>query len=101
MLKKELEKHIEWPAVEYAEGLGILVFKLGILTNKSGFPDQTFMIPWGHTFYIEFKTPNGSLRPQQKRRIRELRAAGRSVYVINNLVEAKNAIDKELKKVSK
>ncbi len=95
-----LEKDIEYPVVRYAEGLGVYVEKLQIL-RKRGWPDQTFIIPWGHIFFIEFKTPTGVLSGPQKRRIKKLRRIGYTVYVIDNIKEGEIAINKELAKVSK
>jgi len=62
--------------------------------SSTGFPD--LFIAWaGHIELWEAKHPDktGRLRPAQKRRIKELRAAGVTVRVIDDYEKGKAIID--------
>lgn len=90
-----LEKDIEARVVKYAKINGILVRKM----NGNGFrgwPDRLFILPNRDVFWIEFKTPKGSLSPSQEVVIGDLTDIRHDVYVCDDVEKGKAIIDAEL-----
>ncbi len=81
-----LEREVERPASEYAERRGWFEVKIE-KTSKRGFPDR-FYARGGRIILVEYKRPTKDATTQQKKRHRELRAAGVEVHVIDNLRDA-------------
>lgn len=81
-----LEREVEKPAKDYAEQYGWWVAKF-VSPGRRGVPDDVF-IRDGRVLFIEFKRPGKDLRPQQRKRIREMREHGAEVHVIDNLADA-------------
>ena len=82
----DLEKHVERPAKAYAKERGWWVAKF-VSPGLNGVPDD-ILIRNGRVLFIEFKRPGGELRPQQVKRIRDMRAHGAEVHVIDKLGDA-------------
>lgn len=78
----EVENHF----IERAKILGILVRKMQWI-SREGAPDRFFAYH-GFIGLIEFKSPDGKLRPSQKREIDRLRNHGVPVYVISTIGES-------------
>lgn len=81
--KNEVESDIQGQGREFAIKRGWFCCKLESPTFN-GFPDY-FFLRRGITVHVEWKTPDGSLRPQQIKRIRELREHGGTVHVFDNI----------------
>lgn len=85
-----LESEIEKPACAYAESRGWWESKY-VSPGKRAVPDRLF-IRRARVIFIEFKRPGEDLRPQQKKRIREMREHGAEVFVCDNLEYAKEIL---------
>lgn len=85
-----LEYHIELPACDYAKARGWYCEKI-MKCGRNGFPDRFFARD-GVIILIEFKRPGKDATEQQKKRHRELRAAGVTVHVVDNLIDAKRIL---------
>lgn len=81
-----LEREVERPAKEYARRRGWWVAKF-VSPGLNGVPDDVF-IRDGRVMFIEFKRPGEDLRPLQAKRVRDMRAHGAEVHVIDNLADA-------------
>jgi hypothetical protein len=88
-----LEKEVENPAKAYARRLGWWVRKFKSPGNRSA-PDDVFGKN-GRIFFIEFKRPGKKPTPEQLLEHEEMRRHGLTVYVCDNLEEAKQIIDAE------
>jgi len=88
-----LEATIERGACKYAEKRGWWQRKFTSPGHR-GVPDRIF--GRGKTvFWIEFKRKDEPLRPQQEIEIKKMRDAGLTVYVCDNLADAKRVINVE------
>ena len=74
---------VQNPVVRYAKARGWKVAWKMKIEGRNGCPDYWFLRR-GVWVVIEFKSPTGSLRPQQVLRIKELRENGQPVHVIDN-----------------
>ncbi len=90
MIDDTLERDIERPAHQFAISRGWYAEKI-MRTVRRGFPDHLFVRD-GLVIFIEFKRPGEEAMPQQQRRHAELREHGASVFVIDNLDEAKRVL---------
>lgn len=81
-----LETDIEGEAVAFAKRHGWWATKF-TSPGRRGVPDRIF-IRDGVVMFIEFKRPGETLRTQQEKRIREMRAHGAIVHVVDNLKTA-------------
>lgn len=81
-----LERDVERPAKDYAKKRGWWLAKF-VSPGKRGVPDDVF-VRNGRVLWIEFKRPGKDLRPQQAKRIREMREHGAEVHVVDNLSDA-------------
>lgn len=88
------EADIEDEVVAYAVSSGCFALKLRV-DGQNGFPDRTILFG-GRAMFIEFKTPEGSLRPMQKVWLSRLGYAGFEAAVVSSAEEGKRAIDKFL-----
>lgn len=87
-MSDELESEIERPAMAFAVAAGWKRTKI-MRAYPTGFPDNFLARKDRGVILIEFKRPGKDLEPQQEKRVRELREAGVTVYVIDNLDKAK------------
>ena len=90
-----LERDIEARVVKYVESLGGEALKLRI-DGKNGFPDRTVILPNGKVFFVEFKTPDGSLRSAQTKAIRRLTKLRQEVHVVRSVQAGLDLVDKIL-----
>lgn len=83
------EARVRNPVVAYAKTLGIGHIRMHMgFGSKSGWPDDTFLIPGGRPFFVEFKAPGKEPRPLQYHRMQELRDLGYDVAWFDNADEA-------------
>lgn len=78
-----LEKHLESDIVDFADVRGWWSAKF-TSPGTPGVPDRIFIRRGRHVF-IEVKAPGEVARPQQERRIRDMRAHGAEVHVVDNM----------------
>lgn len=86
------ESNIEREFVKYAKLQGCYAPKF---TGERGYPDRIVYGP-GFLFWIEFKRPGETPEKYQKRIHKRLQDAEQSVYVIDNLDEAKELLNRHL-----
>ena len=72
------EAGIEKKTIKALEALGCICLKVG----HEGWPDRLILVGQGRHFWIEFKSPTGRLRPDQKLRIKKLMRIGDPVLVL-------------------
>lgn len=87
------ESVIEKKVSEYAEKKGWLVRKF-VSPNQRFVPDKIFM-GFGKVFFIEFKAPGKEPNAGQLLEHGEMRARGQRVYVVDNMGDGYDAVDKE------
>lgn len=88
------ESKIEKKVKAYAETKGWTVRKFKSPGQKF-VPDDIFLRTPGRIFFIEFKAPGKRPNSGQLLEHGELRAQGFSVYVVDNIGEGMDIIDKE------
>ena len=59
----------------------------------AGVPDRIVMMPGGKMGFAELKAPHQKPRPLQERRIRQMRAMGFKVFVIDGIEQISRALD--------
>ena len=65
--------------------------------GRAGVPDRIFLTPHGgKVFFVEFKAPEGKLRPLQENEHRVIRKHGHDVHVVDSVLEGKQLIDSKL-----
>lgn len=82
------EGNIEDYLIQKAEEHGWLCMKF-VSPGRRGVPDR-ILIGYGHTIFVELKSPTGALRKQQALVIKRMRHHGADVRIMNN----KTKIDK-------
>lgn len=88
-----LESSVERKSVAYAEGLGMLSFKL-TPAGQRGWMDRLFITLVGEHFYMEFKREGKGLEKLQEHRRWQLQQRKCTVYgPVDNLETAKEIID--------
>jgi hypothetical protein len=80
MNRRQLESDIERRHREHAIRAGWFVVKI-VQTIPNGFPDRLYAKS-GRVVLLEWKRPGGFVKPQQKHRHDQLRAAGVEVHVV-------------------
>lgn len=88
------EADIENAFVAYASSRGCEALKLRI-DGQNGWPDRTVISPGG-VLFMEFKRPEGKLRPMQKVWRKMLREMGHEVWTPRSVEEAKTILDRFL-----
>lgn len=88
MLEKEIEKRVK----VYAESKGWLTRKW-TSPGHSFVPDQIFIRPDGHVFFIEFKREGCKPTAGQLREHEKLRNHGCTVLVVDSVEMGKELID--------
>lgn len=89
-MSTQLESSIQSSVIEYAKSRGWLVEKV-MKTSRNGFPDL-YLLRRGVHILIEMKRPLEEPTTQQLRRHREIRNHGGTVYVFDNLDDAKKVL---------
>jgi hypothetical protein len=87
-----LEKKIEAAVCDYAKSKGLLVYKF-TSPSRAAVPDRMFVLPSGHTFFVEFKAEGKKPTPAQEREHARLRGHGVYVAVIDSIDTGKHLID--------
>lgn len=87
------EHHIERKAVAELQKMGCAALKFG----QDGWPDR--LVALGRDYpnavlWIEFKTPDGAVRPAQKVRHKQLAAVGQTVAICRSWQEAVGVVAK-------
>jgi hypothetical protein len=94
MSNDQLESEIQSDIMDAAKALGWFVDKI-MRCGRKGFPDLYLARQRNgvkqHKL-IEVKRPGEEAEPQQKKRHRELRAAGVEVHVVDNVLDAKRIL---------
>lgn len=85
------ENKIAHPVRSYAIERGFEVRKVSY-ESREGCPDYMFY-GYGELFFIEFKSPDGTLRSNQVREIKRLRANGTRVFIIDNIEDGRDVVD--------
>jgi hypothetical protein len=88
-----LERDIEKKVCDYAKSKGILVYKFNSAA-RAAVPDRLFIVPHKTMFFVEFKRSGQKPTPPQEREHQRLRAAGVTVYVINDVEAGKVVVNK-------
>lgn len=89
------EASIERRFTDWVRKQGSLCVKFSDPANR-GAPDRLVLLPGGHVVFFEFKRPvNGKVSVHQKVYHDVLKGLGFSVYVVNDLKEAKAAYELE------
>ena len=94
-MKKPLEVSIENKFVTFAAEQGCLALKMEVRSWRN-WPDRIILCRNGHVFFIEFKRPDEVPRKGQLYRHKKLRETGFSVYVCDNVEDAKAILLDEL-----
>lgn len=78
MLEQEIEKQLV-AEVNACDGKALKFVSPGCV----GVPDRIVLLPGGKLGFVEVKSPGKKPRPIQERRIRQLRALGFLVFVVD------------------
>ena len=95
MLCRMRESQIERAVCLYARSVGMMAYKF-VSPGRAGVPDRIFLTADGKVFFVEFKAPDGKLRPLQKNEHRVIRKHGHDVYVVDSVLDGKQLIDSKL-----
>ena len=79
-----LEKVIESKVCTYARSKGIEAIKFNSM-NRAAVPDRIFIAPGNRIFFVEFKRLGQRPTVAQEREHARLRTLGCNVYVIDNI----------------
>jgi len=85
------ENAIAFPVRDYGESQGFEVRKVSY-EGREGCPDWMYY-GYGEIFFIEFKTPVGTLRPNQRREIAKMRKNAVRVFVVDDIDVGKLIVD--------
>ena len=66
------------------------------MLSKKGWPDRTIFGPDRLLFFIEFKKPDRSLSPHQKKWEKILTFLGFKYYICTSFAEAKQILDSQI-----
>lgn len=88
-----LEKQIEASVCTYAKERGCLVYKF-TSPQRAAVPDRLFIAPRGKVFFCEFKRTGLKPTPAQEREHMRLRGHGVSVWVIDNIADGREMVDR-------
>lgn len=75
------ESQIERRLVQGVDKLGGKAYKF-VSPGNIGVPDRLVVLPGGAVKFVELKTPNGRLSPNQRLQLRELSQMGARVYIL-------------------
>lgn len=68
---------------------GCLFYKF-VSPGNAGVPDRICITPGGSVFFVELKTKDGKLRPEQKVQLRRLRSHNAQTFVIKGSEDAED-----------
>lgn len=85
-IEKRLKKEIEL--------IGGKALKF-VSPGVAGVPDRIVLLPHGRIFFIELKAPGEKPRPIQNKRIKELRALGFRVEIIDSIEKVLEFVEEE------
>jgi hypothetical protein len=88
-----LEKQIEASVCTYAKEQGCLVYKF-TSPQRAAVPDRLFIAPGGKVFFCEFKRTGLKPTPAQEREHMRLRGHRVSVWVIDNIADGREMVDR-------
>ena len=86
------ERDLETFTKTYIESHGGLALKF-ISPGFAGVPDRLVLMPGGKMCFMELKAPGRKPRPLQVRRIKQLRALGFKVFVVDGKEKIGGIID--------
>lgn len=86
------EKFVEQKLVKAVKERGGLAPKF-TSPGFDGFPDRIVLLPNGQMAFVEMKAPGQKPRPLQQLRIRQLKALGFRVYVVDGIEEIGGVLD--------
>ena len=86
------EKFVEQKLVKAVKERGGLAPKF-TSPGFDGFPDRIVLLPNGRMAFVEMKAPGQKPRPLQQLRIRQLKALGFRVYVVDGIEEIGGILD--------
>jgi len=78
------EKQLERKCCRMVEARGWLAIKM-VSPNRVGVPDRMFVAPGTKVFFIEFKTPAGSLSGPQARTVTVFGGLGHYITIIRSV----------------
>lgn len=89
------ESAIQKQIVEILERMGCLVFRMNsgrtqhnVRLSPAGTPDLLVITPEGRVYWIEVKTPNGTVSKTQEKMHQKLRERGHAVIVARKVDDA-------------
>lgn len=85
------EAKIEQRLRRVLEALGCLVYKF-VSPGNNGVPDRIVITPNGGVIFVELKTTEGRLRPEQKLQLRRLSEHSMKTVVIYGKTDADNFV---------
>lgn len=91
MEESKIEKYLK-KEIELLSGKALKFVSPG----TSGVPDRIVLLPQGKIIFVELKAPGEKPRPMQEYRIKELKALGFRVEIIDS-IEGVNNFAKEIK----
>ncbi len=91
------ESKIQSDSIEYALTQGCIGGKTD-MAGRRGWPDCLFILPSGHTWFVEFKQLGAKLRPEQIRTINKIRKNNADISVIDSIPEFRLALDNRLER---
>ncbi len=87
------EARLQAQCIRMARKAGCLAYKV-VAVGYVGFPDTLIVFRDRGIVLVEFKQPGGRLRPQQRRRIKQLKEYGVTVYVCDAFEEFKRILER-------
>jgi len=88
-----MKKIIEHDVSRYAVINGFLAYNFKPIFNNNQEKFHGFVSPQGHTIYIQFKKPGGSLQGLQQRAIDQFNQRHCLVYVVDSVEKGIDIID--------
>jgi len=77
------EREIETYLVRRVKELGGIAYKF-VSPGHTGVPDRLVCLPGGRIYFVEVKTPGGTMSESQWREYNRLLALGKSTYIIDS-----------------
>lgn len=87
------EKFIEKKLVKTVKSLGGMALKF-ISPGMDGVPDRIVLFPGGRMGFVELKAPGKKLRPLQMRRMTQLSRLGFSVFVVDDVEQIDEVLER-------
>jgi hypothetical protein len=93
------ESYIETKVTQYARGKGLFTTKF-LSSNYRGLPDRIYIYS-GYHFFIEFKAPGEKATKLQDHIHDVMRGHGANIFIIDNIDNGLQLIDKIIKENDK